>query len=160
MAALSTPTGYPVIQVLYGATKSKAGTTVMMRFLLWNGRHCDVQFSRVCLTLDVGFCQGPRPPLPGFLLIRKAAVFHNEKRILRSRIQQVHPRLRIPFNSLALAASAIALLPLINIGSTTTLYAILSPSTIALYIPYVLPIIFFTLAKFRGDPIPYGPFPT
>src|ERR1700756_4277695 len=35
--ALSTPTGYPIIQVLYGATKSKAGTTVMMCFLLWNG---------------------------------------------------------------------------------------------------------------------------
>jgi amino acid transporter len=35
--ALSTPTGYPIIQVLYAATKSKAGTTVMMCFLLWNG---------------------------------------------------------------------------------------------------------------------------
>lgn len=85
-------------------------------------------------------------------------MFHNEKRILRSKIQQVHPRLRIPFNSLALAASAIALLQLINIGSTTALYAILSLSTISLYISYVLPIIFFTLAKFRGDSIPYGPF--
>jgi choline transport protein len=35
--ALTTPTGYPIIQVLYGATKSKAGTTVIMTFLLWNG---------------------------------------------------------------------------------------------------------------------------
>jgi choline transport protein len=55
-------------------------------------------------------------------------------------------------------ASVIALLQLINIGSTTALYAILSLSAIALYISYVLPIIFFALAKFRGDPIPYGPF--
>lgn len=35
--ALATPTGYPIIQVLYGATKSKAGTTVIMACLLWNG---------------------------------------------------------------------------------------------------------------------------
>jgi choline transport protein len=35
--ALATPTGYPIIQVLYGATKSKAGTTVIMVCLLWNG---------------------------------------------------------------------------------------------------------------------------
>jgi choline transport protein len=35
--ALTTPTGYPIIQVLYGATKSKTWTTVIMAFLLWNG---------------------------------------------------------------------------------------------------------------------------
>jgi hypothetical protein len=55
-------------------------------------------------------------------------------------------------------ASVIALLQLIDISSMTALYAILSLSTIALYISYVLPIVFFALAKFRGDPIPYGPF--
>jgi choline transport protein len=61
-------------------------------------------------------------------------------------------------NSLVLVATLIALLQLINIGSTTALYAILSLSLIALYISYVLPIVFFALAKFRGDPISYGPF--
>lgn len=35
--ALNTPTGYPIIQVIYGATKSKASATVMMSFVLFNG---------------------------------------------------------------------------------------------------------------------------
>ena len=34
---LETPTGYPIIQILYGATKSHAGTTVLMVMLFWNG---------------------------------------------------------------------------------------------------------------------------
>jgi choline transport protein len=61
-------------------------------------------------------------------------------------------------NSLILVTTIVGLLQLINIGSTTALYAILSLSTLALYISYVIPIIFFTLARFRGDHIPYGPF--
>ena len=61
-------------------------------------------------------------------------------------------------NSLALVTAIIALLQLINIGSITALYAILSLSAIALYISYVLPIIFFALTKLRRDHIPYGPF--
>lgn len=71
---------------------------------------------------------------------------------------RVHPTLRIPLNSLFLVAFVIVLLQLINIGSTTALFAILGVSTIALYISYILPIIFFSLAKLGGDRIQYGPF--
>ena len=35
--ALTTPTGYPIIQILFGATKSYAGTTVLLVMLFWNG---------------------------------------------------------------------------------------------------------------------------
>ena len=35
--ALSTPTGYPIIQVMYGATGSKAVTIVMVSFIAFNG---------------------------------------------------------------------------------------------------------------------------
>lgn len=57
-----------------------------------------------------------------------------------------------------LVSTIIVLLQLINIGSSTALFAILSLSTIALYISYVLPILFILLAKLRGDHITYGPF--
>lgn len=51
------------------------------------------------------------------------------------------------------------LLNLISIGNTTAFYAILSLNTLALYISYIIPMIFFTLAKLRGYPhINYGPF--
>jgi amino acid transporter len=35
--ALGTATGYPIIDVVYGATKSKAGTTILIVCILWNG---------------------------------------------------------------------------------------------------------------------------
>lgn len=35
--AISTPTGYPIIQVLYGATKSNAATIVLMSFIIFSG---------------------------------------------------------------------------------------------------------------------------
>jgi choline transport protein len=47
---------------------------------------------------------------------------------------------------------------LINIGSTTALYAILSVSTIALYISYMLPILFLLIHRLRAKHIAYGPF--
>ena len=71
---------------------------------------------------------------------------------------QVHPTLRIPLNSLGLVAIVIVLIQLINLGSSTALFAILSLSTIALYISYVIPVFFIFLAKLRGDHITYGPF--
>jgi choline transport protein len=61
-------------------------------------------------------------------------------------------------NSLVLVTILVGLLQLINIGSTTALYAILSLSLLALYLSYVIPIFFFALARLRGDHIPYGPF--
>jgi choline transport protein len=52
----------------------------------------------------------------------------------------------------------VMLLNLINLGSTTAFFAILSLNTLALYISYCIPILFFIMAKLRGDDIPYGPF--
>ena len=66
--------------------------------------------------------------------------------------------MRVPLNALGLVTIIIALLMLINLGSSTALFAILSLSSIALMMSYVLPIIFFALAKMRNDHIPYGPF--
>jgi choline transport protein len=52
----------------------------------------------------------------------------------------------------------VMLLNLINLGSTTAFFAILSLNTLALYISYIIPILFFIMAKLRNDDIPYGPF--
>jgi choline transport protein len=52
----------------------------------------------------------------------------------------------------------VVLITLITVGNTTAFFAILSLNTLALYISYIIPIIFFLLAKLRGDHIPYGPF--
>jgi choline transport protein len=70
----------------------------------------------------------------------------------------VHPTLRIPLNALGLVVVVVALLTIITVGNTTAFFAILSLNTLALYISYIIPMVFFLLAKLRGDAIPYGPF--
>jgi amino acid transporter len=50
------------------------------------------------------------------------------------------------------------ILSLIYIGSSTAFNAIISLTTLALYISYFFPILFFMLRKVRGPPLDYGPF--
>ena len=50
------------------------------------------------------------------------------------------------------------LIQLINLGSTYALEAILSLSTLGLYLSYVLPISFFMMARMRGDTPTDAPF--
>ena len=50
------------------------------------------------------------------------------------------------------------LIGLINIGSTSAFYAIISLSSLALYSSYLLPVLFFLWRKLKGPPIRYGPF--
>jgi amino acid transporter len=52
----------------------------------------------------------------------------------------------------------IVLLSLINIGSGVALNAILSLSTLALYISYIIPIILLVMKRVRKEPITFGPW--
>ena len=136
--ALLTPTGYPIMQVVYGATGSKSATTAMMFFILFNG--CVSLFSSLASVSRLTWTFAKDKGLP-----------------FSSFFSKVSPKYRIPINALGLVAGIIALLQLIIIGSTSAFYAIVGLSTIGLYLSYVLPILFIALAKLRGDTIEYGP---
>ena len=71
---------------------------------------------------------------------------------------QVNPYYKIPIRTIVLVGVIVCLLGLINIGSSTALIAVLSLSTLSLYISYLIPIIIFALRKIRNKHIPYGPF--
>ena len=72
---------------------------------------------------------------------------------------QVNPHYRIPIRAISLVTLVIVLLSLINIGSSTALNAILSLSTWALYISYLIPITILLLKRVRTPhSITYGPF--
>lgn len=71
---------------------------------------------------------------------------------------QVDPHYRIPIRAIALVSIVIVLLSLINIGSSIALNAILSLSTLALYVSYLIPIILLVMKRFRGEHINFGPF--
>ena len=66
--------------------------------------------------------------------------------------------MRIPLNALGLVVVVVVLITLISVGNTAAFFAILSLNTLALYISYLIPMIFFVMAKLRGNHIPYGPF--
>lgn len=70
----------------------------------------------------------------------------------------INSRLQIPLNALLLDTAIAVLILLIAIGSTSAFFAIVSLSTFALYVSYIIPLIFFTIAKLRNQHIPYGPF--
>ena len=71
---------------------------------------------------------------------------------------QVNPRYRIPIRAISLVTGIIILLSLINIGSSTALNAVVSLSTLALYISYLIPIALLVVKRMRGDNIAFGPF--
>lgn len=74
---------------------------------------------------------------------------------------RVHPKLRLPLNSLVLLATCLCLLALINIGSSTAFNAFISLPALGLYISYFFPIFFLfwrRLSKSNRTPIPWGPF--
>lgn len=70
----------------------------------------------------------------------------------------MHPGLKIPLRSLTLVTILSCLLHLISIGSTTAFTAILSLTTLALYISYLVPISLILLRKLEGRHPAYGPF--
>ena len=77
--ALSTPTGYPIIQVLYGATKSKAGTTVIMSFIIWNGMIALFSSLASVSRLTWAFARDHGLPFPEFFGYVSSTVSRNER---------------------------------------------------------------------------------
>jgi choline transport protein len=57
-----------------------------------------------------------------------------------------------------MVAFIIASSQLINIGSIAALYVVLGVSTIGLYLSYIPPVVFITLARLHGDNVQYEPF--
>jgi choline transport protein len=79
--ALATPTGYPIIQVLYGATKSKAGTTVIMACVLWNGLIALFSTLASISRLSWAFAKDHGLPFPEFFGYVSSAL-HDHQRTL------------------------------------------------------------------------------
>ena len=71
---------------------------------------------------------------------------------------QIDSHHRIPTRAIALVTLVVVLLSLINIGSSTALNAILSLSTLGLYVSYLIPIGLLFLKRLRREHITFGPF--
>lgn len=72
-------------------------------------------------------------------------------------IKQIHPKLQIPIAALGLVIVVKFFLSLINIGSTVAFNAIISLFTMAIYLPYILPIYHLLVLKVQRRHPRHGP---
>jgi choline transport protein len=139
-AALQSPTNYPIIGIYKQATQSNHAATAMLCFgglpgfvALFNGLASVTR-------LTWSFARDNGLPFSAFFV-------------------KISPHYRIPPRCLWLVSTVVALLSLINIGSTAAFNAILSLSAIALYFSYLIPIVFLLIKRFRAPhEIQWGPF--
>ncbi|KAH8810972.1 amino acid/polyamine transporter I [Xylogone sp. PMI_703] len=138
-AVTNTPTGLPIIEVYWEATKSVAATNilvVMMAFILF------ISLFNIFASVS-----------------RLTWAFSRDKGLPFSKtFAYVHPGFKIPINALGLVGVICCLLAIINIPSATAFNALISLPTIALYISYFIPIFFILLRKLQNRHPVYGPF--
>ncbi|KAK3068501.1 hypothetical protein LTR53_013872 [Teratosphaeriaceae sp. CCFEE 6253] len=132
-------TGLPIIEVLYEATGSKAGTVFLV----------------MCIYFIIGASQ--------FNILasvsRLAWAFAKDGGLpFSAQLSRVHPTLRIPINAVALTSTICLLINLIPVGSTTAFYALTSLSTLALYVSYCVPATLILLRKLENNFPAYGPW--
>ncbi|KAE8350881.1 amino acid transporter [Aspergillus coremiiformis] len=139
--AITSVTGYPVIQIIYQATGSHLATTYMVMALgILPGWIALFNCFAAVTRLTWAFARDNGLPFSHFFV-------------------HVDTRLKIPIRALLLITAAVVALSFIQIGSTAAFNAILSLSTEGLYISYLLPLVFLVFQRFTApDDIPKGPF--
>lgn len=172
--ALNSPTGYPIIEIFQQATGSTKAAAAMESGIVIIA-FCSTFATLASVSrLTWAFARDGGLPFSKFFAHVRSTRFHHlspcslpdcgprlpQKLNPETNNQslKVNPTYRVPLRSIALVISVIVLLSLINIGSSTALNAILSLSTWALYISYLIPITLLIMKRLRKEPIAYGPF--
>ncbi|KIK52429.1 hypothetical protein GYMLUDRAFT_251252 [Collybiopsis luxurians FD-317 M1] len=132
-------TPLPLIYILYGATGSKAGTNVLVAFIMLVNFFA--LFNIFASVSRLIWCFSKDKGLP----------FSNC-------FSYVSPHFGLPVNSLFLVGGIIILLSFIYMASATAFNALISLQALALQISYLFPILFMLLRKIRGPTPQYGPF--
>ncbi|KAJ5162885.1 amino acid/polyamine transporter I [Penicillium coprophilum] len=140
MEAVTSPTGYPIITITYQATKSKAATFILMTMGILPGWIGFFNGLASVTRLTWAFARDNGLPFSVFFA-------------------RVDPTYKIPIRALFLVASCIFALSFIQIGSTAAFSAILSISTLGLYISYIIPLILLVFKRFMApQDVPQGSF--
>ena len=164
-ALLESPTGYPMIQLFYDVTKSKAGTSIMSAIVIitlvsaviseiatasrqiWSfardkGLPFSAQLSKVSTHQPIAISGHPAPlhffPLTVYL--------------------QVSPGWNIPLNAVSVNMAFGVVIALLNLGSAAALNAIASLTMSALLSSYFLSIGCFITRRLRSEPLPPSRF--
>ncbi|KAK1961087.1 amino acid permease [Colletotrichum sublineola] len=139
-ALLSTPTGFPFMQIFVDVTKSRAGATVMSIMLIFTAIAATVAGITSTSRTLWAFARDRATPYDRYL-------------------SRVNKRQRIPVHSVVLVTVLQMLLGFIYLGNTTAFNAILSMAIIGMYASYILPITYMLACGRKNlSPSDYGPF--
>lgn len=139
-AALDTPTGYPIIHIVYNAVQDKLATSAIISILIAMFIFATVSIMASSSRLTWAFARDKGLPFSNVLA-------------------RIHPRFKLPMNAIILTAIINFLLSLINIASVTAFNAMLSLAIISLYMTYITPIILIFYLRMRYPKnIEWGPF--
>ena len=133
-SVISTPTGYPHIQVFYNATQSKAGASVLASITIIMAIFGCVNNVATSSRQLFAFARDNGIPFGAFL----------------SRVQ---PGWDIPLNSVLVSFVVAILLSLINIGSSVAFNSIASLGTCALLSSYIISISCMFVKRWRNEPL-------
>jgi len=129
-AVLGTSTGFPFIEIMQQATRSRQGATAMVALTL-----------SITLAATIGIMAG---------VSRLTWSFARDDGLpFSSYFKHVDPRYKVPMRAVCLMSVIMILLSLVNIGSSVALNAILSLTTIALYASYTIPITCLIFMRLR-----------
>jgi len=138
-AALSTPTHYPIIQVLLQATGSIKAATAMMSLIASLGLISSVGVVASVSRLTWAFARDGGLPWSKFFV-------------------HIDPTYHVPFRAIGLVSFTVVLLSLLQVASTTALSAMLAITTSSLYISYVIPIALLVRKRIYKEHIAFGPW--
>ncbi|KAL9594716.1 MAG: hypothetical protein Q9219_006880 [cf. Caloplaca sp. 3 TL-2023] len=130
-SALSSPTGQPYIQVLFNATGSHVGTTVLIVL---------VMTMTLCNTINNVAAAS-----------RQLYAFARDQGLPFSSF--VKPSRAIPLNAILVCFLTTCLMSLINIGSTVAFNAIVSLGAAGLFSTYLISISCILVKRWRGEPL-------
>jgi amino acid transporter len=134
VAALDSPTGFPIIYIFSTITSSPAGATGLTFVLLVLLFIITVSAQAVTSRQTFAFARDNGLPLAFF-------------------IGAVHPKYKVPVNSIIVSVLFTVLLSVINIGSTAAFDAFIGVSVVALMATYSISIFCVLLKRLRGEPL-------
>lgn len=139
-AALSTPTGFPFIEILTQGTKSIAGGTAL---------------SATLVTMFLFATMGSVASTS-----RQLWAFARDGAVPNARfISYVHPTLKVPLVSILATCTISCLLSLINIGSATVFNAIVSLTVAGFFGSYLLPFSMLLYTRLKTpEKLEFGPW--
>lgn len=152
---LKTSTNYPIIQVFYTATQSKAATTAIISGLMLTSVFSTFGLLASASRLTWALARDNTFPWSSYFKHVSGTASFSSSDVDERKVDRGYV---IPVRSILLIVIVAGLLGLINIWSTTAFHAMTSLSLIGQYTSYLLPITLMAIRRVGSKNVPYGPF--